>query len=441
MTADLREAIGPGASEVENASLLLDKFVVPKQSTEWQGKLNHASRWSLLRTSRHGHQALASDLAKAKGNYLHSTVLSQIQSTKASIGLLQETRRRHTQTLMALVQKSYGHGACVLEGELKSRMAINLSDGVIENGGICLDRTFGQPFIPGSAVKGITRHAALAELHAAPDADKASLMERFCRVFGYTSDIFEKGGELAAWKHLNPKDMPADLQGAVTFLPAYSVGAAHLEVDITNVHTPVYYTGDNHNKAGDPRSLREENPRPNYFPVVAAGAKFGFCLVLNPVGQQRANSSELLSAARDWLIQALTVYGVGAKTGAGYGWFREVIDCSERIQRELEERQREEAKIAKEKAIKEEAARREQERLEKMDPIERATEEISALDDPTFADFGKELKEKSVEEQTAYLRLLQGTFKSKLKTWRKRKKAAILNPVEEVARTLNVELP
>src|SRR5438034_1425306 len=40
---------------------------------------------------------------------------------------------------------------------------VNMAGGVMENAGLCLDR-FGLPYIPGSAVKGCARRAALAAL-------------------------------------------------------------------------------------------------------------------------------------------------------------------------------------------------------------------------------------------------------------------------------------
>jgi CRISPR/Cas system CMR subunit Cmr6 (Cas7 group RAMP superfamily) len=51
-----------------------------------------------------------------------------------------------------------------LYAQLQSRLMVNMAGGVKENAGLCLDR-FGLPYIPGSAVKGCARRAALATLH------------------------------------------------------------------------------------------------------------------------------------------------------------------------------------------------------------------------------------------------------------------------------------
>lgn len=54
--------------------------------------------------------------------------------------------------------------ATILHAQLQSRLMVNMAGGVMENAGLCLDR-FGLPYLPGSAVKGCARRAALAALH------------------------------------------------------------------------------------------------------------------------------------------------------------------------------------------------------------------------------------------------------------------------------------
>src|SRR6266571_1976735 len=52
----------------------------------------------------------------------------------------------------------------LLFAQLQSRLMVNMAGGVMENAGLCLDR-FGLPCIPGTAVKGCARRAAVAALH------------------------------------------------------------------------------------------------------------------------------------------------------------------------------------------------------------------------------------------------------------------------------------
>ena len=55
--------------------------------------------------------------------------------------------------------------------KLCSRLIVNSAGGVLENAGLSLHRNLGYPFIPGSAVKGVARHAAWCEWHDADEAD------------------------------------------------------------------------------------------------------------------------------------------------------------------------------------------------------------------------------------------------------------------------------
>ena len=84
---------------------------------------------------------------------------------------------------------------------------------------------------------------------------------------------------------------------------------------MVNPHYPEYYRGKRE------RATDNENPIPNYFPAVEAGAAFGFAVLLNRTPGS-FDGGELLGAARGWAERALTEKGAGAKTAAGYGWFK-----------------------------------------------------------------------------------------------------------------------
>ena len=106
------------------------------------------------------------------------------------------------------------------------------------------------------------------------------------------------------------------LQGGVSFFPAYPISPdAKIVVDLTNAHYSDYYRRQNL------QELKKENPRPNPFPVVEKGTTFSFLAVINGTGSQHSTPSQLLEFAKESLACALTENGVGAKTGAGYGWF------------------------------------------------------------------------------------------------------------------------
>lgn len=215
---------------------------------------------------------------------------------------------------------------------LGGRLIVNQTGGILENAGLCLHPHFNAPYIPGSALKGVARHAAWCEWHDAAEESprKAELARKIAEVFGYPTN--EEGLDSSL-----PDEMRS---GTVAFMPAYPDRTAGLVVDIVNCHHPKYYTGDE--KFRDAPDT--EAPNPQFFPAVEAGTQFIFALVpLRPDAD--------VAAARTWLIKALTENGVGAKTSAGYGWFvysdednqKWLDDRTLRIKQEQRRRQAEEA--------------------------------------------------------------------------------------------------
>ena len=352
MTGDVAKLIGSAAQLVENRSLLLEKYVFHKR---WPVIVEHtrhgrdyvkwdeASRWSFIRIADGAAQILKLEAQekrrKAEGKNVEpenrdrlnaeARIAEILANVKWDGKELQSLRARYTQQFLGLFHKAYGNRAVVTIGQLEGRLAINLADSLIQNAGICLDRIFGSPFIPGSAVKGVCRHAALSELKAANSAVRKELFDLVVSVFGCAKNDFEpakpprklgeKGKSAGDFFPFLDLTNPKDQKGAIAFLPAYPVNEARLVVDLTNVHYRLYYSGDNKRNiaAGLETSLKEENLQPNPFPTVETGAQFAFCLLLNGMETR----PEVLAAAKRWLDVALTEHGLGAKTAAGYGWF------------------------------------------------------------------------------------------------------------------------
>jgi len=98
-------------------------------------------------------------------------------------------------------------GGCRLYAQLQSRLMANMAGGVMENAGLCLDR-FGLPYIPGSAVKGCARRAALAALHewcetgqkpGAADDDKANVFMDACEQFTEPAELLAAIARVFGW--------------------------------------------------------------------------------------------------------------------------------------------------------------------------------------------------------------------------------------------------
>ena len=96
-----------------------------------------------------------------------------------------------------------------------------------------------------------------------------------------------------------------------------------------------------------------------------------------------------MKQARAWLLEGLSVFGVGAKTSAGYGWFDTSDDLQAKIQdslnkkaeREREEREREAEKQrdleAEERRVAEKNRR--EARLSSMSPEEREDDKLNQM--------------------------------------------------------------
>jgi CRISPR type III-B/RAMP module RAMP protein Cmr6 len=337
MSPDVRQLVGDWAENVDNRGLLYEKFALPKS---WgigdDQKLNDAGRWSVLRIVTRGSELLRRDAERlrreADGRNVQPNVRQRKQRDAEIADKMSKVGRFDPELVKAAnsgasrfltdLDKSYAGRVATFEATLGARLMVNLAGGVVENAGIALDRCFGLPFIPGSAVKGIARHQALWEIHEAQPGDKRPLLRLAMLLFGYgAKDIMDKGDFAWAGGAANARETAKeiganDFKGCACFLPAYPTTPPTLVVDMVNPHYPEYYRGKR-SRADD-----NENPVPNYFPAVEKGSTFGFAVLLNRVPPVAGiTAAELLDQARDWLKRAVTKRGVGAKTAAGYGWF------------------------------------------------------------------------------------------------------------------------
>ena len=221
--------------------------------------------------------------------------------------------------------------------KLGGRLIVNQAGGILENAGLCLHPHFNAPYIPGSALKGVARHAAWRSWNEEKDdARKTELAKEIAEIFGYPT------GNKSLDDYLAAMGCNERRSGSVCFMPAFPETTAKLVVDIVNCHHPKYYSGDD--KFSDAADV--EPPVPNFFPAVEKDCQFVFTLVPLRGGN--------VERAKSLLIEALTVNGVGAKTAAGYGWF--VYDEeAEKAREEARAKAEEKKRLAAEKAAAEQA--------------------------------------------------------------------------------------
>ena len=241
---------------------------------------------------------------------LHKFVRLGENTKKGEIDAVVACQRGHT---AGSIPPFTPRGGIQFTAKLEARLIVDHAGGILENAGICLHRHFGEPYIPGSAVKGVARHAAWCEWNEMPEGkEKKKCAENIASVFGYPTN--DKSLDDYLVRQNNEKFANNAYAGAVSFLPGVPAsGKGELVTDIVNCHHPDYY-GRRQNDAID-----NESPNPQFFPAVDQGISFRFTIC--PLRTASSRVAEILGLAKGWLIKGITENGAGAKTSAGYGWF------------------------------------------------------------------------------------------------------------------------
>lgn len=170
---------------------------------------------------------------------------------------------------------------------LESRLFIGMAGGGSLETGCAISHSFGMPYIPGSSVKGVVSHHARGHLTG----------KEGCTV---RRELF--GAEGSA-------EYPAGLAGLISFHDAWWVPESAdfpLVQEVVTTHHPEYYGGGGKEPATD-----FDNPVPNA--QVAVQGRFLFVM---------EGPCAWFELVEDMLIDALHTRGIGAKTRAGYGFFK-----------------------------------------------------------------------------------------------------------------------
>lgn len=233
------------------------------------------------------------------------------------------------------------------------RFVVGLGDKTALEVGFTFHRIYGFPIIPGSALKGLARAAALNEITDKLGVSRLSLSqtkeyadhkpkpkptpldlldnwltaddERITdkretkkevtkllydleKEVGRPLDQLAKTNQLliTSFRRIFGNQHAA---GGAIFFDAVPAEAPKLELDVMNVHYPDYY--------GDKGLPPSDNQNPNPIPFLTVGrSPFWFA-----VGWRGQVDRAGLDQAVKWLKAGLSEFGVGAKTAAGYGYF------------------------------------------------------------------------------------------------------------------------
>jgi CRISPR-associated protein Cmr6 len=176
-------------------------------------------------------------------------------------------------------------GAQTRKASVKGRMIIGLGDESVLETSITLHKTYGIPYIPGSALKGLAASYARQRLGEAWQNNG----EAYKTVFGDTDDT----GYITFFDAL--------------YIPETGFRGNALYSDVITVHHPLYYQGTN--------TAPADWDSPNPVPFLSATGNYLAALAGPELEQERSWVKTTFSILR----HALAEMGIGAKTSSGYG--------------------------------------------------------------------------------------------------------------------------
>ena len=265
--------------------------ILPRSTRRLLGEIASARR----------HPGLQLDKLSSAGEMeVQRAAIEKVVHCRPDDELLRVLSGRRTASLESLAARR-------LRMTTRGPLTLHLSrSGALENAGIALHPIYGFVYLPGSGVKGLVR--SWAETVWAParrDTERA--WRQIQEAFGWSpgSERHKKG-----WRPDTVASPEGAGAGRLVFHDAWPTRWPRLKLDIVNNHHVRYYAGED-----DPGDW--EDPRLVYFLAVGRDEEFDFS-----VSDRRRGDSELLRLACNWLQEALTLEGAGAKTAAGYGRFK-----------------------------------------------------------------------------------------------------------------------
>lgn len=173
----------------------------------------------------------------------------------------------------------------------RTRLIVNHGGESILENSIALHPYYGFPIIPGSAIKGVTRH--------------------FCEEFKHLDD-----GLIKKIFGNSPGEKESE-EGNIIFLDAWPmrIDNKFLEIDVFTPHYQDYYQGEKL-----PRD--DQNPVPVNFLAVKKGVIFEFAIA--PSSRcKNEDIKYLINETKKIISETLKTFGIGAKTGSNYGYFEQ----------------------------------------------------------------------------------------------------------------------
>lgn len=186
--------------------------------------------------------------------------------------------------------KTFGQ-PLILGANAITPLAIGLgSSSPLENG-LALNKTYGTPYLPGSALKGLLRRVA----------QRQNVPAEVLEVLAGTT---ESAGHIIYWD---------------AWLDPGSTVTKPFQADVITTHHPKYY-----GQRGQEPPSDFDDPTPIAFVSIKPGVKFTIAL-----SSTSENAKPWLDLAAKLLIWGLRNLGVGGKTNAGYGYLDAKVEASD----------------------------------------------------------------------------------------------------------------
>lgn len=193
-------------------------------------------------------------------------------------------------------------------GKLEGRLYLGLGEANPLESAVTLHHTYGVPFIPGSAIKGVLHHVLLARLAQAYDAQKKRyiLNEKDQAI---VDTLFGR----------EPNDTERDDSGAGGYIIFHDAWwkpeqRSPLVKEVVTVHHQQYY-------AGEKDATDFDSPNPNQQLAIRGSFLFS-------VEGERNWAEYALKLLQDTLKH----HGIGAKTTSGYGYFQVIESLLSKIE-------------------------------------------------------------------------------------------------------------
>jgi len=292
---------------------------------------------------------------EGKPRFFHKTKKEKfnILAEDGLINVFKNTAKKYTAQYKKWMQKIADKRFSLT---LSWRLVVGLGAASVYETSMTLHHIYGIPYLPGSAIKGVTRSyriLCMAEGLEHPNDyyERVALLEKFLEKFDLVNE-FPTWEKIKEFKVSSPEDknnkiefseqsyksleaLQAELrkfqlifgtqnrQGCIIFFDSFPENfnakdpekICEIKYDIMNPHYGPYYT-----EKKPPADYY--NPTPIPF-LVLENAKFTFYLRVKNRLISSEEKEKLLNTTKEWLRDALTSYGIGAKTALGYGLFED----------------------------------------------------------------------------------------------------------------------